>query len=136
MFGNYNNYNQYGMTPYQAQANRLAQMEQQYQGYQTQQPYNMVQNNMQSAQMIKGRPVSSRDEAMASMIDMDGSLFVFTDIANKRIYTKQIMLDGSADFKEYVLSENQRENKNEYVLRTEFEQFVKDIESKLGGNVQ
>ena len=72
------NYTGYGMNPYQQQLtqNRIAQMEQQY-NYQ--QPY--MQNQSQT-QMLKGRPVSSYDEAKASMIDLDGSLFVFTDIAN------------------------------------------------------
>lgn len=71
------NYTGYGMNPYQQQLtqNRIAQMEQQY-NYQ--QPY--MQNQSQT-QMLKGRPVSSYDEAKASMIDLDGSLFVFTDIA-------------------------------------------------------
>lgn len=49
--------------------------------------------NQSQTQMIKGRPVSSYDEAKASMIDLDGSLFVFTDIANGCIYTKQILLE-------------------------------------------
>lgn len=38
---------------------------------------------------LKGRPVSSIDEARASTIDFDGSVFYFPDLANKRIYTKQ-----------------------------------------------
>ena len=67
------NYTGYGMNPYQQQLtqNRIAQMEQQY-NYQ--QPYMQNQNQ---TQMLKGRPVSSYDEAKASMIDLDGSLFVF-----------------------------------------------------------
>ena len=39
---------------------------------------------------LKGRTVSSIDEARASTIDFDGSVFYFPDLANKRIYTKQI----------------------------------------------
>ncbi len=37
---------------------------------------------------LKGRPVSSIEEARAQSIDFDGSVFYFPDIANKRIYTK------------------------------------------------
>lgn len=37
---------------------------------------------------LKRRPVSSIDEACASTIDFDGSVFYFPDLANKRIYTK------------------------------------------------
>ena len=45
---------------------------------------------MQAAQpnYIKGRPVVSIDEARASQIDLDGSLYVFPDLGNKKIYTK------------------------------------------------
>ena len=45
---------------------------------------------------IKGRPVASIEEARASIIDFDGSIFYFPDLANKRIYTKQINMDGTA----------------------------------------
>lgn len=54
---------------------------------------------------IKGRPVASIDEARASMIDFDGSIFYFPDTANKRIYTKQINLDGTSSLKIYTLLE-------------------------------
>ena len=43
----------------------------------------LVQQNF-----IKGRPVVSIDEARASQIDLDGSLYVFPDLGNKKIYTK------------------------------------------------
>lgn len=110
MYGNYNT--GYGMNPYQQQLaqNRLNQMEQQY-NVGTYQPNNyQMQNNQQmgTMQVLKGRPVSSYDEAKASMIDLDGTLFVFTDIANNCIYTKQILLDGSAELKTYVLQEQKQ----------------------------
>ena len=53
---------------------------------------------------IKGRPVVSIDEARASQIDLDGSLYVFPDIGNKKIYTKQINMDGTATFNVFELS--------------------------------
>jgi hypothetical protein len=49
------------------------------------------------------RPVSSIEEVKASPIDFDGSVFYFTDMANKRIYTKQINLDGTAAINVYEL---------------------------------
>lgn len=115
MYGNYNT--GYGMNPYQQQLaqNRLNQIEQQY-NVGTYQPNNyQMQNNQQmgAMQVIKGRPVSSYDEAKASMIDLDGTLFVFTDIANHCIYTKQILLDGSAELKTYVLQE-QKQNETKH----------------------
>ena len=94
---------------------RMEQLQNQYNG--------MIQQTVpqQTMQMIKCRPVSSYDEAKASMIDLDGSMFVFTDIANKKIYTKQILLDGSAELKTYILQENNVEQNNNdvYVLKTD-----------------
>ena len=105
-----------------------------YQSYQAQQPVAQVQQTPQ--QIIKGRPVSSYDEAKASMIDMDGSMFVFPDIANKRIYTKQIMLDGSAELKVYALVEQTqpsetKQNNEQYVLRTDFDKAMGTINSQI-----
>lgn len=143
MYGNYNT--GYGMNPYQQQLaqNRLNQIEQQY-NVGTYQPngYQMYNNQQMGTQMqvLKGRPVSSYDEAKASMIDLDGSLFVFTDIANNCIYTKQILLDGSAELKTYVLQEQRqgetkRDNRNntQYVLREDFERIVGELNRQIAG---
>jgi hypothetical protein len=54
---------------------------------------------------LKGRPVSSFEEARAITIDFDGSTFFFPDLANKRIYTKQINMDGTASLFVYELRE-------------------------------
>lgn len=82
------------MQPTQA---RLNQMEQQFPQFaQNYQPY-------QPASVLKGRPVTSYDEAKASMIDLDGSVFVFPDFGNGKIYTKQINLDGTATINTYSL---------------------------------
>jgi hypothetical protein len=54
---------------------------------------------------LKGHPVSSFDEVRAISIDFDGSVFYFPDLANKRIYTKQINLDGTPLYKMYELTE-------------------------------
>ena len=51
------------------------------------------------------RPVSSIEEVRAALIDFDGSVFYFSDLANKRIYTKQINLDGTAQLNMYELKE-------------------------------
>ena len=53
-------------------------------------------------QFLKCRPVSSREEAMAFQIDLDGSLWVFPNVANGKIYTKQINNDGTASFGTYA----------------------------------
>lgn len=106
--------------------------------YQPQQAMPMQQAQGASGGVIKGRPVSSEEEARASMIDLDGSLFVFTDVAHHRIYTKQILLDGSADFKVYTLMEQmpvqgteQNKVQEDYVLKNDFNSTIKQINSKI-----
>lgn len=84
---------------------------------------------------IKGRPVASIEEARASIIDFDGSIFYFPDLANKRIYTKQINMDGTAILNMYELREipvEQEITPNQYITRKEFE----DVISQLRATVQ
>ena len=76
---------------------------------------------------IKGRPVASIEEARASIIDFDGSIFYFPDLANKRIYTKQINMDGSAILNVYELKLAPIEHEN-YITREEFEAFVNSLQ--------
>ena len=116
-------------------------------------PQNTPQYQPQTG-YIKGRAVTSLDEAKASMIDFDGSLHVFTDIANGKIYTKQINLDGTASLKVYTLEQEKPTEKtveevsNSFICREEFEsfrkqintrmdsisKFVKDVDALLGGS--
>lgn len=86
---------------------------------------------------IKGRFVSSLDEARASQIDFDGSMFVFPDVANKRIYTKQINLDGTASLNTYVY-ENNPTTPGDFVTRAEFVSALEEIRSIMerGNNVE
>ena len=71
------------------------------------------------------RPVSSLEEARASVIDFDGSVFYFPDAANKKIYTKQINLDGTALLNMYVLQESPTTPQPDtYVSKDEFQQTV------------
>ena len=75
------------------------------QSYQTGRP--TYTGNPMAYMGLKGRPIASLDEVKASMIDFDGSIFYFPDIANKRIYTKQINMDGTALINMYELKEIQ-----------------------------
>ena len=76
---------------------------------------------------LKGRPVSSLEEARVANIDFDGSLFIFPDVANKRIYTKQINLDGTASMKVYSQVED-TPSAPAYVTREEFDSVIKNLE--------
>lgn len=86
-------------------------------------------------QFLKCRPVSSREEAMAFQIDLDGSLWVFPNIGNGKIYTKQVNNDGTATFSTYTFTENENPyNSNQYVTKNEFNKVVQTIMAAIGGN--
>ena len=75
------------------------------------------------------RPVSSLEEARASVIDFDGSVFYFPDAANNRIYTKQINLDGTSLLNMCVLQEipttpQPEQLADTYVSKDEFQQTI------------
>lgn len=82
----------------------------------------------QYPQGLKGRPVSSIEEARAQSIDFDGSVFLFPDMANKKIYTKQINMDGTATLNVYELQDIPTEvpmvNVSNFITREEFEAVI------------
>lgn len=86
---------------------------------------------------LKGRPVSSLDEARASTIDFDGTVFYFPDLANKRIYTKQINLDGTASLLMYELKEIPAAitESTGFITREEFEATISQIKETLSAAV-
>lgn len=84
-----------------------------------------------SQQSLKGRPVSSLEEVRATSIDFDGSVFYFPDLANKRIYTKQINADGTSTLNMYEFKPIQPSVNSNYVTREEFENALKQIQNIL-----
>lgn len=125
MFQNYNYY------PQQIPNQQVPQQQPQYQvpGYLRQAPPQVT---------LKGRLVSSLEEARATSIDFDGSVFYFPDLANKRIYTKQINMDGTASLYVYELRETPIENEasgfvpsvEKFVTREEFERVLAELRQK------
>lgn len=105
------------------------------QGY----PQQMQTNNNRQAPMqnfVKCRAVTSIDEAKAAMIDLDGSVHVFTDLNHNCIYTKQITLDGSAAFNIYKLENpedptKKQEEKPAFVERKELSKVLSDFDAKI-----
>ena len=92
-----------------------------YQPFQERYPREM-QNSMN---YLKCRPVTSFDEVKAAQIDLDGALNVFPDIGNKKIYTKQIKPDGTADYQVYVLTiQEAAANSTDFVTKAELEQII------------
>ena len=92
--------------------------------------YNMNMYGYQPAQIqkryIKCMPVSSFDEARNAMIDFDGSITVFTDLANGKIYTKNINNDGTANINVYALTQAP-------VTSGTLEARVERLEQMIGG---
>lgn len=85
---------------------------------------------------LKGRPVSSLEEVRATAIDFDGTVFYFPDLANKKIYTKQINLDGTASLNMYELknittpNEQNNMSNSSYITREEFESVINNIKEQ------
>lgn len=82
------------------------------------------------------RPVSSIEEVRAALIDFDGSVFYFSDLSGKRIYTKQIGMDGAAqinmyELKEMPMMEQQMVDTSNFVTRGEFEELANRIKNYL-----
>lgn len=80
---------------------------------------------------LKGRPVSSLEEARASSIDFDGTVFYFPDLANNRIYTKQINMDGTASLLMYELKETPVASQPNFITREEFENVIEELKKSL-----
>ena len=107
--------------------------------YYQQQPNVVTQMPQQPRQNIpiqfgglKGHPVSSLEEVKATSIDFDGSIFYFPDIANKKIYTKTVGLDGIASLNMYELKPIPTEPiAGDYVTRQEFESAMIKISEIL-----
>ena len=100
-----------------------------YQPAQTQAP--IYQPQLRQQLSLRGRPVSSIEEVRASTIDFDGSVFYFPDLANKRIYTKQINMDGTATLLMYELKEIPTEVPPSFVTREEFESAIQQLKALL-----
>lgn len=118
----YQNYNYYPQTQTNPQIT---------QGY--------IPTYLRQAPSLKGRLVSSLEEARATSIDFDGSIFYFPDLANKRIYTKQINMDGTATMNVYELRELPIEKEEsvvipsveKFVTRDEFERALAQFKESL-----
>lgn len=85
-------------------------------------------------QGLKGRPVASLEEVRAASIDFDGSVFFFPDLANNRIYTKQIMMDGTASLKVFELAQMPMEKpmaENDFITREEFNNVINTLKGLI-----
>lgn len=96
----------YGAAP--QMQDRLNQMEQAYQ-----------------VPMLRGRVVTSVEEARAAQIALDGTPSFFPSPSEKRVYEKSIGLDGMPVFKMYVLAEAKQSSLESRIA--ELEKAVSEI---------
>ena len=108
---------------------------QQYAGGSYMQPQPQQYNSVSG---LKGRPVSSIEEVRAAQIDFDGSLFIFPDIANHRIYTKKVCMDGSAELNTYELIKtpvttptNESIQLDNFVTKQELNEVIEQLKASL-----
>lgn len=81
---------------------------------------------------LKGRPVSSFEEARVAQIDLDGSISIFPDLGNKKIYTKRINADGTATIHTYSFDRQSAETSlAEYATKDEVLELKKTLEEVL-----
>lgn len=99
--------------------------------YYQQQP---AQRIMPGPQGLKGRPVSSVDEVKATPVDFDGSIFYFPNLANNKIFTKQVNLDGTSLIRVYELVETPIQltsqpfiDENKLVTKEEFSTTIQEL---------
>lgn len=110
--------------------------------YRLNQLQGMDRSSQSSNPYFKAVPVMSFDEAKAAMVAYDGSLNIFVDVQNNKIYTKQLNTDGLAEFKVYKLSQEEQATSSnaQYVERIEFDLVLEELEAlrtkleTLGGN--
>lgn len=80
---------------------------------------------------LRGRPVASIEEARASIVDFDGSIFYFPDLANNRIYIKQINLDGTSSLYVYEKLDSTAAISPSYVSQEEFKNTVNALLNEI-----
>lgn len=102
-------------------------------------PYMMMgqgmMNNQTTNNVLKGRPVCSLEEVKAAPIDFDGSLNIFPDISNNKIYTKQLGADGIVKLNVYDLSQipatQPAINLDNYVTKEELTAVITQIKEAM-----
>lgn len=82
--------------------------------------------------ILKGKPVTSIDEVRATSVDFDGSISYFPDLANGRIYTKQINMDGTSKILMYEpveIPQPVMKGQDDFVTREEFNSVIQSIQA-------
>ena len=115
--------------PMLSQQQRLLQLEQQQ---------NMMNNNIMSSSYqqpqgiyLKGRAVTGIEEVRGTIIDQDGSLFIFPDIGHNKIYTKQINIDGTATINSFALEKTPIQTEQKYVEVEQMDKIINGFNQQI-----
>lgn len=131
MYGQYGPYNPYAGATQQMQQ-RLNYLQQQQQMYQP-----AYQQSMQQAPVqLKGRIVTSIDEAKAAQVDLDGSSTYFPAPAEGKVYEKLIGMDGLPVFRVYTLQESGAQKQPVYAdnnVVIALQRRIEKLEEQIGG---
>ena len=84
--------------------------------------------------ILKGKPVTSIDEVRATSVDFDGSISYFPDLANGKIYTKQINMDGTSKILMYEpveIPQPVMSNNTDFITRDEFSAAIQQLQKNI-----
>ena len=94
----------------------------------------------QPSQIANGfvcRPVTSREEAVATQVDFFGSGTVMPDLSHGVVYIKRFnQQTGGSDFYEFVYQPHKEPEQPKYVTLDDFEQLRKDVDALKGKKVK
>lgn len=136
MYGQYGPYNPYaGATPNMQQRLANLQQQQMYQQAPIQPP--IYQPPVQPAPVqLKGRIVTSVDEAKAAQVDLDGSSTYFPAPAEGKIYEKLIGMDGLPVFRVYAIQQGTEQKQPVYAdnnVVIALQRRIEKLEQQIGG---
>ena len=140
----YLNYNPGYAPNYMApQMNRLQQLENQYQNYNSPNMQNMnnnIQNMGNNPMILQGKAVDSIDVVKAMDVPLDGSVTYFPKTDGSAIFTKQLLADGTSKINIYELNNknNTKIIENNNIVKPELEKIREDLnnlQAKTDANI-
>lgn len=82
---------------------------------------------------LKGRLVGSVQEVQTTQIELDGTPFIFPDLANDRIYVKCLENNGMVMTRTYKLVEGEDVQPQAFATKGDIEALRKELEAMRGG---
>lgn len=125
MYGQFNGTATFGGFP--AMQNRMSNTDNQFSGQQFPQ-----YARQQMPSYLKGRMVTSVDEAKASQFDLDGTITFFPSLAENKIYAKTLDNNGLPVFLQFVMVQEQPKPMADNSMLDSLVKRIEKIEKELG----